>query len=253
MLISAGDIIRNSWQIFAQNFKKLIIYMVLLFVPNMVLGLAAVVSLYLDNYARSGAFVMMNNIIIIAIIVASIVFTIWVAMALTKNLGAIIVKKSAIGAKESFTTTSGLIWPVIYTSILVMLIVLGGTIMLIIPGIIFSIWYTFTYYAIIFEEKKGVAALKASKELVTGRWWAIFWRLFAPGLFYALILIIITYAITYGLAYMLSGMTYVLVNGILTSIVSSIISPLTALVTIVLYYSAKENPVQVAPPTQEKK
>jgi len=135
-----------------------------------------------------------------------------------------------------------------------MLIVLGGTVMLIVPGIIFSIWYTFTYYAVIFEEKKGMEALKSSKQLVSGRWWRIFWLLLAPALFYALILLIISYSITYGLTYLLTGFTFIVVNGLISSIISSIIAPLTALITIILYFNAKDNPVpaETTPSAQAK-
>jgi hypothetical protein len=227
--------------------------MVLLFVPNFVLGLAGVASLYLDRYATSDAFVLTNNLIVIAVFVACIIFTIWASMAIAKYLGSIIQKKTTIAYKEAFTSTSHLIWPVVYTSLLVALIVIGGTILLIIPGIIFSIWFSFTFYAVLFEEKRGAAALRSSKELVVGRWWSIFWRLFAPGFFFALVFMILSYSLTYLLDVLLGGFTLIIVNGVVTSILSAIVSPLTALTTIILYFSAKENPAPVAPPAEVKK
>ncbi|MDD2758647.1 MAG: hypothetical protein PHD72_04790 [Patescibacteria group bacterium] len=245
MLIKAGEIIKNSWQIYAENFKKLLAYMLLLFIPNFILGLSGFFSLYLDKYATSDYFVLINNVIIVVIFVASIVFTLWAALAMTKNLGSLAANKGAVNWREALSSTSHLIWPVIYTSLLVMLIVLGGTILFIIPGIIFSIWYTFTYYAIIFEEKKGTAALTVSKSLVVGRWWSILWRVLAPAVFYSVILLIINYSITYGLAYLLKGFSYVVVNGVLTSVISALISPLTALTIVLLYFSAKENPAPI--------
>lgn len=244
MLIKTGEIISNSWQYFAENFKKIVPYMIYLFIPNFVLGLAGVASLYLEKYATSGAFVLTNNIIALAIFVACIIFTLWVTMALTKNLGALIINKQPLGYKESFSATSHLIWPIIYTSLLVVLIVIGGTILFVIPGIIFSIWYSFTYYSVLFEEKRGVAALSASKSLVSGRWWQIFWRLMAPGVFYAVIFVVLMSAVTSLLKLaMPQTFAFLIVNGILNSILSAMISPLTALTTIILYFSAKENPV----------
>lgn len=253
MLILAGDIIKQSWRTYVQQFKKLWPYMLFLFIPNLVLGLTGVASLYLDKYASTGAFVLTNNIIVFAILVAAIIFTLWASMALAKFLGQLITKKPIDGYRESFSATSHLIWPVIYTSLLVALVVLGGTILLIIPGIIFSIWFSFTYYTIVFEEKRGVAALSASKAMVVGRWWAIFWRLFAPGFFYALILMIASYFLSSIEKMFLGGFTYLIVNGIVSSILSVIVSPLTALTTILLYFSAKENPVPVAPVMDVKK
>lgn len=252
MLLGAGEIIKNSWQIFAENFRKLITYMILLFIPNVILGFAGIMSIYLDKFATTDTFIVINNVIVIAIIVASIVFTVWVAMALTKSLGAIIAKKASVPAKEGLSSTSHLIWPVIYTSLLVMLIVLGGTVMLIVPGIIFSIWYAFAYYAIIFEEKKGMEALKASKRLVAGRWWRIFWLLLGPSFFYALILMVVSYAITYGLTFVLTDLAFIVTNGLISGAISAVLAPLTALVTIILYFNAKENPVPATPSAEVK-
>lgn len=244
MLIKAGEIIGNSWQYFAENFKKIAPYMAYLLIPNFVLGFAGIASLYLDRYATSDAFVMTNNIIVLAIFVASIIFMLWVTMALAKNLGSIVTKKPFLGYKESFSATSHLIWPIIYTSLLVVLIVMGGTILFIVPGIIFSIWYCFTYYAILFEEKRGVAALSASKSLVSGRWWKIFWRLLAPAIFYSVIFVVISSAATSLLKLIMPiDFTFLIINGIVTSILSALVSPLTALTTVLLYFSAKENPV----------
>ena len=56
-------------------------------------------------------------------------------------------------------------------------IVLLGFICFIVPGIVFSIWFSFAPYVFIFEGKKGFEALKRSKELVKGKWWPIFWRI----------------------------------------------------------------------------
>lgn len=253
MLINAGDIIKKSWLTYLDNWKKLIPYILLIFVPNFVLGLVGTVSLYLDRFATSDAFVLTNNLIVIAVFVACIIFTIWASMALAKNLGSIIGKKTPLAYKESFSSTSHLIWPVIYTSLLVLVIVLGGTILFIIPGIIFSIWFSFTFYTVILEEKRGANALKASKEMVVGRWWGIFWRLLAPGFFYAFIFMVLSYSLSYILSLLLSSFAYIITNGIVMSILSAVISPLTALTTILLYFSAKENPAPITPPVEVKK
>jgi hypothetical protein len=245
MLIKAGDIISKSWQVYAENFKKLLPYMAFLFVPNFILGLVGYTSLYLDRYASSGMFVLANNIIMLAVFVASLIFTLWAAMALAKNLGAIIAKQPLLAYKESFSITSHLLWPIIYTTLLVGLIVAGGTVLFIIPGIIFAVWYCFTYYNVLFEEKRGIAALVASKSMVAGRWWQILWRLVAPAVFYGLILLILSSALTYIAGILFNDFTYIAVNGLANSLISVVISPLTALTTLILYFSAKENPAPI--------
>jgi ABC-type Fe3+ transport system permease subunit len=66
--------------------------------------------------------------------------------------------------------------PVLLASILAALIVAGGFLLLIVPGIIFGIWYTFIVPVVLFEKKTGMDALKQSREYARGRWWAIFGR-----------------------------------------------------------------------------
>ena len=62
-----------------------------------------------------------------------------------------------------------------WTSILLSFIVLGGTLLLIIPGIIWSNYYSFTLIIVALRNLKGKAALEASKKLVNGQWWRVFW------------------------------------------------------------------------------
>jgi hypothetical protein len=69
-----------------------------------------------------------------------------------------------------------LILPLLLVGILVALAVVGGLILLIIPGIIFAVWFAFSNYTLILEGKRGTEALKASKALVDGRWGDVFGR-----------------------------------------------------------------------------
>jgi len=71
----------------------------------------------------------------------------------------------------------------LWISILIGLIVALGFILLIIPGIIFAVWYSFSTYILVAEDRKGIDALKRSKEVVRGFWWKVLWRYIVLGLF----------------------------------------------------------------------
>ena len=60
------------------------------------------------------------------------------------------------------------------TNLLAGILLFGLFILLIIPGIIFSIYWHFILYVVIFTDKWGLEALKYSKELVQNRWWKTF-------------------------------------------------------------------------------
>jgi len=243
MLIKAGEIIKNSWEVYAKNWRRLFPYMLLIFLPNFLLGPVGFASMYLDKFAPGGFFMYLNNFVVLAIFAASIIFALWAAAAMTKNLKALSENQAGFNWREALVTTSRFIWPIIYTSILVMLVVLGGTILLIIPGVIFSIWFVFSYYTVIFEDKKGREALKASRALVAGRWWGILWRLIVPGIFFGLLAAILSYAVATGLGYIFqASMLFALTNAFFTSIISSLVAPLSALATLLLYLNAKKEP-----------
>ena len=68
------------------------------------------------------------------------------------------------------------LWSFFWVSILVGLAVMGGFILIVIPGFIFAVWFYFSVYVFVFEGLKGTSALKRSKQLVNGYFWPIFGR-----------------------------------------------------------------------------
>jgi hypothetical protein len=251
VLISALDIIKKSWELFAKNWRKLLVYMALLLLPSVVLSILGVVSLYMSAYVPSST--ISTSIIILLVGAASVVFTLWTAIAFAKVLYNCLKNQTTGEWKSVYSSSSGLIWPVIYTSFLVSLIVMGGTLLFIIPGIIFMIWYSFSFYTVVFEGKTWMQALTASKSLVAGRWWPILWRLLLPGFVFGLLAGLAATLCSYLIELIpLSAMTNAIVERVVSSVINIIITPVTAAASLILYVSAKENPVSMpAPQTPE--
>lgn len=59
------------------------------------------------------------------------------------------------------------------TGLLAALIIFGLTILLIVPGIIWSVFYTFIFIAVALRGKAGKSALAYSKALVSKNWWRV--------------------------------------------------------------------------------
>ena len=74
------------------------------------------------------------------------------------------------------------IWGLIGVTVLTTLAIIGGFILLIIPGILFAIWLSQSQFVYVFEGIAGKAALLRSKDYVSGRWWQVFGRLMLPSL-----------------------------------------------------------------------
>jgi zinc-ribbon domain len=68
------------------------------------------------------------------------------------------------------------LWKYAGLTLLLGLIVTGGSLLLIIPGIVFIIWFFFCQYILADEGLGGWQALERSRQLVRGHWWAIFGR-----------------------------------------------------------------------------
>lgn len=86
------------------------------------------------------------------------------------------------------------VWGLFWVELLKSLVVWGGLLLLIIPGIVWSIKYGLAPYAFLIEGKRGGKALKRSAELSKGYRWAIFKRVILFSGFQPLIQIIFALA-----------------------------------------------------------
>lgn len=67
-------------------------------------------------------------------------------------------------------------WSYLWVSIIGILVFIGGFVMLVIPALIFAVWFAFSQHALLLEGKHGWEAFKRSRELVKGHFWAVVLR-----------------------------------------------------------------------------
>lgn len=245
MLISISEILGKSYLMFKQHWKDLLPYMILLILPTLILSSLGIVGVYINTYLP--AFSLISSIIMLMVVVASIVFSIWTTIAATKAIKTFLYNETPADWRDVFTSASHLIWPTFYTSILTALIVLGGSILFIIPGLIFIVWYLFAYSIIIFENKKGWAALRASKALVVGRWWAIAWRWVAPMTVFMVFGSFFQYLAMFPFRFFVNSLlVYTTVNSVIASLLNVILTPMIIAALLIVYFNAKQTPVTVS-------
>jgi len=85
---------------------------------------------------------------------------------------------------DYFRQGMGVAWQVIVVSLLTGILTLLWTLLLIVPGIIFSVYYSFSIYALVYENQTGMSALKRSHALVKNYWWAVVSRTVILALIY---------------------------------------------------------------------
>jgi hypothetical protein len=88
------------------------------------------------------------------------------------------VSDETLGIRESLEAASKKLWSFIWIFSILGYIVTGGFLLVVIPGIIFSIWFFFSQFILAREDERGMNALLKSKEYVKGYWFEVFLRMF---------------------------------------------------------------------------
>ena len=193
MLISAKEIIQQSVALYKKHFSLFFHYAMLLLVGTVVtMLLSTFLTLLFSTPTSNGTSYIFpfSPLVVIIPWVIYYIFSLWISIAVIQTIKECYEGKKPKDIRVASSNSIKLIWPMFVVSIIAGLIIFGGMLLLIIPGIIFSVWYAFTVYTVIFDNKKNMAALTASKELVTGKWWGVLWRLFAPSFVFGVVLLL---------------------------------------------------------------
>lgn len=114
-----------------------------------------------------------------------------------------VVSGNTLSIKGVYQAAWANLWKFSLLAILIFLITVGGTLLLIIPGIIFGVWFTFSNFIFV-EKNPGIkASLTASKKIVSGRFWQVLGRIIVFGIFFVLVQIV-TSIIPFGIGSILT-------------------------------------------------
>lgn len=176
-LSSINDLISEAIKIYTAGFKKLIGLQLVAFLgalPLIIIFLifGATTFFHLDATAMSVVRVILGLLGIISFFVVIIV-------SLSAQIGQMLLLNNfSLDKKvwDLFKEARPLVWGFFVVSLIVGVIVCLGFIALIIPGIYLALTYSFAAWAYVVENKKGIEALKRSKELTNGYKWGILVR-----------------------------------------------------------------------------
>jgi hypothetical protein len=91
------------------------------------------------------------------------------------------VANDALNVADALAAARPRAWPFAWILVIVAFLVTGGTLLLVVPGIAFAVWFTFAPFAFV-EGAQGMAALQRSRALVAGHGWQVLVRLLIVGL-----------------------------------------------------------------------
>ena len=151
------------------------------------------------------------------------------------------VQDAVVWARSNFFSW---IWLVLLSG----LVVMGGWLLFIIPGIIAAVYIAFSQYVFVDEGAKGLAALQRSRQLVYGKFGSVLWRLFVMMLF--MIGLYIPVAIVAAIALAVAPEeTATLLAAVLEGLMSGLVGVLVAYYMTTLYQSLKGMPSAAVAPT----
>jgi len=176
------SLFEKSWEFFTCHFKKLIYLLSIPILSYLFIFMIIFSFSFFGNRNNSKIIDFSFIFLMIFLVIFSVILAIIAKTGLylyikntSKNISLLDILKMA---KEKFL---GFIWVGFLMSILIMF----WTFLFIIPGIIFTIYYSLSYWVYVYEEKNGIKALQKSKELIKNHWWEVFEKyFFLYGLFF---------------------------------------------------------------------
>lgn len=121
------------------------------------------------------------------------------------------------------------LWKLFITNVIYFVLVALLLLLLIVPGIIFMVYWYVVTYVVLDQHLSGMAALKKSKELITGKWWKTF-GLVAISVLLSIVSSMLVTGVSMGNEFM---------SGFLISILSALVSIYFGYVAVAYYFKIK--------------
>ncbi len=170
-LKSLSKLLRESWELYKTRIRTLL---TIAFLP---IVFSLFFSFLLHSLEKTNLqYSILFSIVEVISLLVSFFLLLWITPSLILSI------KNDTDAVDSLKEGLSFVVSYFWLYFLVNIIVLGGSLLLIIPGILFSIWFGLSVYILVFEQEKGFKALFASKELVSGNFIKVLWRFLAFGL-----------------------------------------------------------------------
>ncbi|GEM_PF-2867380 len=248
MLITISELTHQSWDNYLKTIRRFAPFLIVLLATLIIRYLLGFAGLYLNAYTKLST---LSVDLATALIILALSFLgVWTTFAIIKSAQLIQKNLPLMTFKESYIQTARYIVPTFLLSLLVALIVMAGSILFLIPGIIFTIWYYFVNYAIIFEDQTNLTSLKTSKQLIIGRWFDMAFKIVLPKLVFLIGIVVLNILVPNIIIEIFdpSSIKITLIVAMINGIITIVTLPLFIWNDTILYFSAKENPViNIAP------
>lgn len=189
------QLLSESWKIYKERFWKFIgilaipvviqvVVGIIAFAVLMFLGIGSFISLASPNkinpsgflqtiLSKPGPMLILFFVFLVFFSLVLIYFQIWGQIAFLTEA----VIEDNISIKEAYRSSRKKIGKYLWLSFVSGMIILGGFLLLVIPGIIWLVEFFFASWVLVVEDISGHKALVKSREYVKGYWWKVFGRI----------------------------------------------------------------------------
>lgn len=233
---SVGDFIRNVWKVYTEHLSDLLVLGLLTTLPNILFALVAGLAtqspeksaLLFSNIPIPGSIALFGVAFLLLIF-----WPVYVEIAMYRFLA-----NNGGGIAKAFRGITGKLYGRVWgASLLVGLYVLGGLILLIVPGIYFSLVFFFVPAVVILQNLSVSKSLSESRRLTKGMLGDIFWKYFVLGLVIVGISIVANIVLTIALSALSSSSTAGadIASSVTSLAVNAITTPLPMIGILLLY------------------
>lgn len=202
----------KSWEIFTKHIKDLALI-------GFISGAGSLVLTAINGFGKGQS----HSLLSFVVMLGSIILGVWGGVALYLRVTKL---DTPMSIGQAFDAAKSWILPMLWVGILTAVATSVGYLLLIIPGIIFTVWFTFSYFVVLEEQQRGVSALKTSKKYVAGYWFEVFGRMFA------LFVVVTVGLVLFGL------LVYVITkNKVFTSLLVNLVTSMVILPYSIIYQS----------------
>lgn len=254
MLPTATEILKKSYALYRANMKLFLLYTLFLILPLLAKEIYQSVLMVKFFPELTPFFANPNELFQASVPISAFILPglILMAISLLTFFGVCMLIRVIANAYEGNTSnslvsnlssTTKIFIPAAIVSALSFVLITLGLFIFVIPGILFSIWFFFSTYSAVLDEKKGVAALKYSKSLVNNRWWDVFWIVFATTVVVVICSMIAGSLWKFFITFLqtLTGFGFMGIVGFIgNTAIDMIITPYSAVISTLIYLELKK-------------
>jgi hypothetical protein len=181
-----NELLSEAWKVFTIRFKSLLatyLWQIVLFLLAIVPAAILLIAGYALGYRSLEDLGAVEWVVMVLVglftMIALVYVQIWTQVALIVN---ILKRDTGVTYKESYKQGRLFVGPYFWTSFLTAVLVLGGLVLLIVPGILLALWTIFASVIVVAENRKGMDAIVASREYMRGLAGKIIGRIIIVGL-----------------------------------------------------------------------